>query len=785
MTRTHGHAFCVKRLVGTALLCCFFFPLSACAAQTADRAFSVQTSAYARALQAALPLETFASSTSGREPVFTSRLRRHAAMEAYDAQAAPLMRAYNAYFWYAQYAATAVLAIDRAQTDAVVSGWGDLPGAGQRVGITSREPELRLLLCAMSHALDSGFAMEHTIELLAGLRRGGLLSTDDDSAPILICFDHEAAERGLEIVVPAEGTLTFTKGLLSRSALSFPDALGAALVDAGFRLPDGTCDEGLYPPAADYARAAALSDYTRLNEAGQDAWRTFRRGVLRLRFYSTADGREHMLSAMAFILLLVAWAGDMTRRVISRRIRASFFTAALLMALWAILRIFKYHTPSAGVINRYCWYGYYIFLLGLPLALLRVAAALGRGEDAPAPVWWKVCLGITLALLLMVLTNDLHMRVFQMDLSGDWHIHYRYRWGYFLVAGHIVLHSLAAIALLLARGRQSPRKAGMLIPVLFFLLTVAYAALYALRVPFARESDFTITTGFFMLLFLQAAILSGLVPVNAKYALLFARSPLAMEIRDAEGKPALCAAADARADAIMRSSPITGGTAIWREDLSAVRALQKELAQTVSELERANAMLRHEHRIRSNMEALAARKRVQAELDAMLGDQFARVGALLDGLGEDGAQDKDALARVGLLLCYGKRRCNLMFWKKEYRSVDSDALVTYLGELGDYARAAGVTCALIPALHGALQTDAAIACYGFLFDGLDYAAHKGAREIICRLDGRDGSVVMRLMADVPFDGLAPRGEPACRVELREDGYLYQAVLTIEGGAAYA
>lgn len=785
-----------RHIVQAMLLCCLLCLLGGCTAARNDQIVLVQTVAYERSLEASLSTDEFARFMLEQKEAthFPYRFSRSLAAEAYDIQAAPLTRACgSSCYWYPHYSAAVVLALDRDRTGAAVRGWEDLLHAGEEVSLPLRDPDIRLVLGAISFALDDDFSMKGAMALLSRLQRGGFLKQDDPFAPIQICFDHEAAAllregRNLEIVVPMEGTLNFTKGLLSHSALSFSGDLHAGLLQAGFRLPDGRCDSSIYPPASEYARAVTLSDYSRLNEAGEGAWRRFCRSVLHSRFYAPADNRESVFSAMVFILVTIAWGGHMMRRIMGRRFRILGFTMVLLLVLWVALRIFKWQTPADSVINRYCWYGYYIFLLGLPLTLLRLADVIGRGEEAPTPSWWKVCLGINIVLLLTVLTNDLHMQIFHMDISAaDWASHYSYGWLYYILWGINAVFFLGAVAVLVVKGWNRPRKKGMALTVVFSFLILVYLVLYGMRIPLARESDFAITMGFISLLFLQTAIFSGLIPVNSKYALLFTHSPLSMEILDAEGKTVFTSAAvSLPRGANLRFNAIRGGLAAWQEDLSAVHALQRGLAKTVTGLEKTNAVLRHEHRVLSDMEALAAKEKIQADLDALLGSRLAEIDSLLDNIGKNDKEDKNILARISLLLCYSKRRCHLMFWEKQFKSISSDELITYLSELGEQAKAVGVTCALIPAFRGDLKVDAAISCYSFLFNGLWLALERGQREIICHLSAQDDLIFMQLMGDRPFHSTGLEKEMLDGlVELREDGYLFQAVLKVAGGAASA
>ena len=79
---------------------------------------------------------------------------------------------------------------------------------------------------------------------------------------------------------------------------------------------------------------------------------------------------------------------------------------------WLLLRLFKYQLLAEETLSRMCWYGYYLFQLALPVALLYLAELLDRPEGERRllrPLWPPlVCYGLS---VLLVMTNDLHQLV--------------------------------------------------------------------------------------------------------------------------------------------------------------------------------------------------------------------------------------------------------------------------------------------------------------------------------------------------------------------------------------
>lgn len=216
------------------------------------------------------------------------------AAAAFDYQADEMTE--NGCFWYPQFQASVVIAVDRDKTDSAVSGWRDLAEIPDNVGLDDRV-YLGEYLAAMTYGLTGELRdLSAACSLLRAVYASGRLDTSGAGRPVWICFDYEAAAcaaqgRNIEIVVPAEGTLTFTSGIVSRSPL-------AGL--SGFDLPSDaavrpSARAGLFPDDSEYSRAAVLSDFTDIDRLLTNATRQYRRGVLRDKLFSSADGREHII----------------------------------------------------------------------------------------------------------------------------------------------------------------------------------------------------------------------------------------------------------------------------------------------------------------------------------------------------------------------------------------------------------------------------------------------------------------------------------------------------------
>ena len=715
------------RAIAPALLCLMLF--SACASAGGGGMVicgNDEYTAYPDAVSQLLP----AYEVRRAENQAFAYLEQGAVVEAFDAQAVSALEAGLARYWYPQYLATVVIAVDRDRTQAEIRGWRDLPGADAAVGFSESNINIHLLTAAMAYGLEGGaYTLDEAMGLLAELQAAKRLMRNSFRPPVVICYDYQAAALirtgwNIEIVVPEEGTLTYEKGLLSNQPLDFAQDTGALFFAAGLRLIDGANDPALYGPAA-YATAVRVTDFDHLNTVCQDITRNYRRSVLRVRLYTSADGREHQFAALLFMILVVVWTAAVIRRAMQKGVRRAALAIGAILLGWMAVRLLKYQLIFAAGLDRYLWYSFYLFMLALPLALLWLAWVIDQPDGTKLPGWIAIPGLVSAALAALVFTNDRHSWVFLLSEGGD----YSYGAGYYIVMAACVAMTAAAVIIMLIKSRQSPRKGGFVYPIVLCGLLLAYSAGYLLRVPFVWESDMTMVAGLVTLFFMETALRSGIIPANTKYKPLFVHSPLAMQIVDSEGKIALSSGKQLRQDenVLHFAAPITGGTAKWQEDIGALNRLHREVEEYARRLLAANAMLAEEERIQRALEEENARTQLMTQLEAEIAAHTRKLTAMIE--------NAESAARIVLLLCYIKRRCNLFFRERETRhregeprcsagdpSLPADELAIYIDELAELAGYADVKIIATNQIKAPLDLRRATLFYDFFYNAADWAA---------------------------------------------------------------
>jgi hypothetical protein len=730
-------------------------------------------------------------------------LRAGSAVWTSDSVAVPAMEAGAAKYWYPLVSSTMVIAVDRGAGAAKISGWRDLENAGLTVGVP-REMDDRLVMAAMSFGLEGeDYTLGSTGRLLSSLAGRGLLRLNSSDAQALLCSDDYAAAlcaagRDFEIIVPKEGTFTYELGLLCRDPLALPENAGQRLLAQGFRLDDGRCGSEAYPAAEAYAPAAAPDDFRHLSSVCEGVTAMLLRHVFHRRIFSSANQVEHILFATIFCMITVAWVSVTMRRAMQESVRRGAMHTALLLVGWTLVRLVKYQLPDSPVLTSYLWYAFYFFMLSLPLVMLRIALETDAGGGTGSlPAWFSAVEAANAALFLLTFTNNFHHLVFRFDFSDPfWSDRYTYTAAYYVIYAAIAAELSAAMEMLLAKSRRSPRKAAPAMPILVFALYVAYSVGYFLRVPIAVDSDFTVVSGLLTVLFFEALIQAGLVPVNSMYVFFFRSSTLNLQIVDNSGKPVLSAGPPptpermARlaagqspipgdGDTMLYADRITGGLAVWQEDLSVLNALGAQLQETQRRLCQTNAILAREEAAGKRLMTAEEHEALFARLEQETRDLTAKLSGMIRELPEQGSHRLEA-ARINLLLCCIKRRCNLFFIGRSADRMPAVDLMVYLDELADFAQYAGVRAVTTFDLSSNVPLKQAALLYGLFYELLSWASAAGIASLAERLSENETSYYLGVFpARGAADFVPGRASSALAAEL---GAEYR-VIGLDGGDA--
>lgn len=699
--------------------------------------------------------------------------------EAFDTQAVGAIESKVAKHWYPQYLATVIIAVDRNQTDLAISTWSDLFATKQEIGFFDTPGNIQMLTAAMSYGLEGeNYSLTKSIELLASLNDHSRLKVNSFEAPIIICYDYQAANliedgRNIEIIIPSEGTFTYEKGLLSNEKLEFQGHVEKSLLEANLRLLDGKADSDIYPQKETYEPAVRVLDYKHFAKTTGNVRCLIEREVLNSRKYMSIDNREHLYIALIYIIIVTIWVASVLHRSMQKGISYAAFFTGIILNSWTLVRLVKYQFDTIPGLTRYLWYSFYIFQLSLPLVLIWMAWAIDKPKnEIVPPKWWRAIAIVIGFLIIFVFTNDLHGLVFNLDLSrADWGTNYSYRFGYYIILFVSTLNLLAVFAILIKKSVRNPRKKGFIFPTIIFIMFAIYNYKYIIRDPFIYKTDLTIITGIFNMLMFESCIRSGLIPVNTKYVDLFARSPLKMQIINNNRETILASAtsevlngdtvdkvidlsprAFSKEDSLLFANPIPGGYTIWHEDISQINKLHKDIQSSTQMLTKANAILAEEEKSKRSTAEESVKKQLMEQLEAEIDENTKKLKTMIENLPKAKSQSKET-TRIALLLCYIKRRCSLFFKEKKTNAMDGDKLIAYIEELSEIAKYSNVEIAILNEIKENIDVRYAILFYDFSYLIVDFVVQTNYSHIIQHIGSKDELLTMGFLGAKNFTEL--------------------------------
>lgn len=390
------------------------------------------------------------------------------------------------------------------------------------------------------------------------------------------------------------------------------------------------------------------------------------------------------LRSFIYIGIFAAWGLSVRQRIVQKQVRRYLTGVSLLLILWFTLRSAKYFIFWQPNVIRYLWYLYYLPMLFVPTLALLIAMSLGKPDEykLPKSVW--LLFAVSGALLILVLTNDLHQLVFSFSKNADIWSDESYGYGvcYFAVIGWQVLCAAAALVVMLFKCRLKNRKLRFL-PVIPLILSLNYLALNYIGIPWQKElfGDVTAFQSLMYMLCFEACIACGYIHSNSRYADLFASSvgtsaqitDMSFNVRYAamDTKPisrekmmhAIQSPVTLADGLNLHTMPIGGGYAVWTEDVSALLEARENFEGLAEELAERNEILRYEYKREARRRRVEEQNRLYDLLRCTTQAQINRISTLTKEYQKinktEPTRAKTLLAEIAVLCSYIKRRKHL------------------------------------------------------------------------------------------------------------------------------
>ena len=421
------------------------------------------------------------------------------------------------------------------------------------------------------------------------------------------------------------------------------------------------------------------------------------------------------IRTVLYLLLFALWGFSLDRRIIQRQTLHCLRLTAALILLWLILRTLKYSVVTDPAAGRYVWYLYYLPMLFLPLLGVYIALSMGKSEDYRLNRGTGMLSIIPAALFLLVITNDLHQQVFAfksgvpgLPVSGT----YSYRSLYFICLGWMVVCMAFSLVCLFRKSRIPSGEGKRITPFVLGCAMLLYGILYLSGIPAVRWwfGDMNVMFCLLYAAIYESCIRCRMIPSNTGYVELFEASTLAACIADRSGRIVLRSRAAGKdmtcpqeGQRIVRpdgmrisSAPISGGYAVWQDNVRQLAELRTRLNANKEEMERNKKKLKDAYLVQKSLHELTEKNRIYNELEAKHSRQTAQMRQMLARCESAGpAERRSLLKKVLLLGTYIKRSANLYFLSSEYQWLPQQELRLTVDEAVRALTACGTECGVI------------------------------------------------------------------------------------------
>ena len=429
------------------------------------------------------------------------------------------------------------------------------------------------------------------------------------------------------------------------------------------------------------------------------------------------------------ISLLFLWVVSLRRRLMNKNVRRLMLAVGCLMLFWLIDKIVKWDYTGSVThpLVRYLWYGFYVGMLYIPTLGAFIINYLGKPEHYSHPAKLNYLLIPPTVLLGCVFTNDLHQKVF-VFYNGfiNFDQEYSYDWVYYIVMGWFIVMGCYFVVMMLLKSRVPGSRKLQKMPILIMTFAALFWVGYSMRL---YNCDLTVTDILIIVLLLESAIQSGLLPSNTSYRQIFDATTIPVQIVDRDYQPHYVSAGALpvseqkmrqsesgtvqMGSSLLNSAPINGGRVVWEDDITRLNALQQQLQDAQEQLGEENTLLQAELDLKEQRAKTDEKNRLYDRIAEEVEPQLIKTDMLLQRLAEEPENRESLLAKVCVFGSYIKRRGNLLLLGEDAQKISARELEYCIRESLENLRLGNIFVSLNSHCEGQLPLEDIVAAYDF------------------------------------------------------------------------
>lgn len=386
-------------------------------------------------------------------------------------------------------------------------------------------------------------------------------------------------------------------------------------------------------------------------------------------------------------------------------------TISVLMLLWFVVGFGKVKfLDEVDNLKRFSWYLYYIPMIFIALLVFYTALAMDMRENEHIPKKWHWMTVVSIILCVMVLTNDLHQKIFCFNPGFlNWDNDYTHGYlFYILITWQYGLYLAAFITMIIRCRVGALRKSAWVTLIPFAIgipLIICSTFDIGLKINNRSLLDVTSLMCFMVAAFLDSCITIGLIPSNYSHSEIFRYSSLAVQIADKTGQVVFASEAasdeydkwtDDTKDYLIYGDTevvrrkIRNGYGFWQHDISAINKLNEDLIDLHERLEEEGELTRLENTLKEKRLKIEARTQIYDLIAEKTKKQSEKIYKLADNTENDIDQKRSRL--ICVYGAYIKRYANLMLLSADNEMIKIMELGLAIQESLKYLNNYGIPC---------------------------------------------------------------------------------------------
>lgn len=487
----------------------------------------------------------------------------------------------------------------------------------------------------------------------------------------------------------------------------------------------------------------------------------------------------NILILIVYVCIVCAWRASIHHRVIHKMMKMHADGIVFFMLMWIVSRTLRCTVfLNVDPWERICWYSYYIPMIFIPAFCFMSARCMGQPEDWKPEKEYYYAYILAFAMVFGVMTNDIHQLAFKLRVNAEGivEIYDRGPIYYSIILWAVVL-SIAMMLVLLKKFRIPNTRKIMWMPIIATIIGGIFSLVYVAN-EVSGFVEFSIVSCGVIITAWESCIWTGLMPSNTHYEEVLKASSVSAQIINQKNE--VCYASEkavelsediinqAKKEIVkldentrLRCTPITGGYALWTEDISSVNEILSELEEIGQNLMESNDLLSKEIALKQRKGKIDEKNRLYDRIAKSIERELGYIRNMLKDMTPEDELLNTKFAIICILGAYIKRRTNLELLRENADKLSVEELNYSIRESVECLKACNISCSFRSNLTGEIDVEVIILIYN-VFERAVEKALNNLYSVLVNLEEGNKYLYLKMVLE-DYRELLP--EDFCRKEI--------------------